>query len=503
MGGGLLQLSVTGIEDNYLNNNPNINFFKKVYMRYTNFTMSTIEVLCSNFSLYNGNLPASNKKLPFNETSHFRVKIPRNGDLIDNVFLRVQLPDIISEDLDLKYVDNLGSSLIKSASLYIEDTLIESITGEFIYAYHKLNEYKGKNNIFDVMSNGEYKNFNKYNKQEVTSGKTNKFYNTMPGITSRNIAIPLYFWFSKIRGLALPLIALRYHQVFIDFELRPMQDLIVKSNNENKSDTGLTNNRNYFTKPEITFNMESYYKNTHWELNPKLDINYIFLDNKERTEICKHSQKYLVEQVNLFNVKSIDGIGKNLEFTPYHPVKEIIILPKRDDIGIRNEWTNFTNFDYPNIDYKKYQKTTINNEEKIELSKIWKHRKYEKIPTIDKNNYTFFNENIIEKLNIEIDGKQRLEYKPSEYFTLNQHLEHYKGCKIDGVLTYSFSKDPGRFQPTGFCNTSEIDNLVFNIDLKTPSNFNEDYKYDLAFYFINYNILEIQNGMGGIKYSNK
>ena len=55
MGGGLLQLSVTGIEDNYLNNNPNINFFKKVYMRYTNFTMSTIEVLCSNFSLYNGN----------------------------------------------------------------------------------------------------------------------------------------------------------------------------------------------------------------------------------------------------------------------------------------------------------------------------------------------------------------------------------------------------------------------------------------------------------------
>jgi hypothetical protein len=53
MGGGLLQLSTKGLEDSYLHSNPNINLFKKVYMRYTNFSMTTINVPCSTFSLLN------------------------------------------------------------------------------------------------------------------------------------------------------------------------------------------------------------------------------------------------------------------------------------------------------------------------------------------------------------------------------------------------------------------------------------------------------------------
>ena len=131
MGGGLLQLSTKGIEDSYLNNNPNINLFKKVYMRYTNFTMATINVPCSNFSILNGNLKSINKRLPYNETSRFRVKVPRNGDLIDNIFLTFQLPAIKSEqEHGFKYIENIGTSIIKSASIYIEDTLIETISGE-------------------------------------------------------------------------------------------------------------------------------------------------------------------------------------------------------------------------------------------------------------------------------------------------------------------------------------------------------------------------------------
>ena len=87
MGGGLLQLSITGKEDTYLVNNPNINFFKAVYMRYTNFSMTSIEVPCVTFNNIYGP-KQKGKSLSYNKPSIFKVKIPRNGDLLNNIMFR-------------------------------------------------------------------------------------------------------------------------------------------------------------------------------------------------------------------------------------------------------------------------------------------------------------------------------------------------------------------------------------------------------------------------------
>ena len=513
MGGGLLQLSIKGIEDNYLNNNPNINFFKKVYMRYTNFTMNSISVPCSNFSILNGNLQNKSKRLPYNESSHFRVKVPRNGDLIDHVLLNLTLPDISSDDIKgFQYVDNLGTSIIKSASLYIEDTLIETITGEFLYAYYKLHNLKGKSNIFDNMAGSIPKeSYIHHNNQLSSSNTLNKYYNGPPSIQSEKLSIPLYFCFSKIRGLALPLIALKFHQVYIDIELRPFRELFTISETDSVSHTDSNNvvtsfNRKKIIKPPSDLDIESYYINQYWELNPQLEINYIFLDNKERNLIVKSSEKYLIEQVRQFNINNIDGL-KNLEFEIYHPVKEMIIIPKRTDALLYNQRTNFTNLDYKNIndkDYQTFATDKIYTEPELKnLLDIWKFRNYSDIPSINNTNYQFYNKSIIESLDIYLDNMNRLEKKSSNYFTETQKLKHYEGTKTDGILTYSFSKYPGKFQPYGFCNMSELDNLVLNVNLKEPSVYNESYKYDLSVYFVNYNILDIRNGMGGLMYGNK
>ena len=71
---------------------------------------------------------------------------------------------------------------------------------------------------------------------------------------------------------------------------------------------------------------------------------------------------------------------------------------------------------------------------------------------------------------------------------------------VKGILAYSFSKHPGEFQPYGSCNMSEIKNMIFNITLKKPPE-EETYKYNLSTYFINYNVLDIRNGMGSLVYS--
>ena len=115
----------------------------------------------------------------------------------------------------------------------------------------------------------------------------------------------------------------------------------------------------------------------------------------------------------------------------------------------------------------------------------------------------FYNRKIIESLNIQLDNTNRLEYKSSDYFTDFQKYEHYNGTYVSDILAYSFSKSPGKLQPSGFINMSAIDNIVFNMKLKEPSLYGETYKYNLTVYFVNYNILDIRNGMGGLVYGNK
>ena len=140
------------------------------------------------------------------------------------------------------------------------------------------------------------------------------------------------------------------------------------------------------------------------------------------------------------------------------------------------------------------------------LLKIWNFRRPTDIPTINNNNYTFYDPSIIKSMSIQIDNKPRLELKEGSYFSKSQLFNHYNGSYSNDILIYSFSRKPGSFQPTGMCNASEIDNITFHINMKDPkkeSSYQESYQYDLLFHFVHYNILDIRNGMGGLVYGNR
>jgi len=573
MGGGLLQLSITGREDTYLINNPNINFFKGVYMRYTNFSMTSIEVPCVTFNNIYGP-KQKGRSLSYNKPTVFKVKIPRNGDLLNNIMFRFDLPDIYSDYRHLegfKYIDNIGSAIIKKASLYIENTLIETITGEFLYAYHTLHQSKSKNDLYSILTGNKSeltdpegnidKSYRKSTKNGTYSYKRSdkpylrQFYNTMPSIKSNTISVPLSFWFSRISGLALPLVALQKHRVYIEFELRPFNELFTIIKKEAFNDDTVPNyfevstgldartfgiKRYYNTKPENNITSDIFnttFISDGWDFRPRLDINYIFLDNKERLQFVNNPQTYLIEQVNNQHVTNVVG-SNTIAFKLYHPIKEIIIIPSRTDIKDKNQWFNFTNLDdnKDERDYINYQTKYFNDKRILDswltshgdsiidlirwnddttrphylpnelrnLVDIWNYRPVVEIPNIHSEvsnpNHDKYTANIIESLEIYFNNSRRLENKPVQYFNKNQIHNHYNGMSVKGILAYSFSKHPGEFQPYGSCNMSEIKNMIFNITLKKPPE-KETYKYNLSTYFINYNVLDIRNGRGSLVYS--
>ena len=517
MGGGLLQLSIKSNEDEYLTGNPNIQFFKKVYFRYSNFTMSTYEVLCTPLREIEENMPVN--KLSFDTTTKYKIRVPRNGDLMTDIFLKCKLPKIYSnkENGRIKYVNNLGFTMVKSAAIYIENTLIERVTGEYLHIYHKLHGSKSKNQIVDQMTGNTDKTFNpvdnegnyknasleplKINSNEINY--LNKHFNGPSTIDESELIIPLTFWFNRDKGLSLPLISLKYHEVHIEIELRPLKDLIIKEYSDDSSGDSLK----YYSRPNDLLNLDSYI-NTTWNINTKLEINYVFLDNKERNFIVKNTQQYLIEQVQMKQITDISGIN-TVTMKHYHPVKEIIIVPKRSDIRTRNQWFNFSNHDYNGINYRDYQnisdRNTLTMSQKKELNKIWIYRKYNQIPNINQDNYAFYSDSIIKELRIELDGVERQCFQDEMYYNSKPILFNYEGSDLNNVLLIPFSIYPSQFKPSGFCNLSEINGITFNFRMKNTSLNNEliNYNYDINIYFVNYNILHIQNGMGGLIYANK
>jgi hypothetical protein len=193
MGGGLLQLVAYGAQDVYLTGNPQITFFKVVYRRHTNFAIEAIQ------QTFNGTVG-------YGQTVN--CQISRNGDLINRVYLQVALPKITGiEGLNAynnegaRYVNYIGLRLIKSVLIEIGGQQIDKHYSDWLYIWNELSLPRGKRYGYDTMVGAD---------KDITS-----FNNT-------TLYIPLEFWFCRNVGLALPLIALQYHEVKIkiDFETK-------------------------------------------------------------------------------------------------------------------------------------------------------------------------------------------------------------------------------------------------------------------------------------------
>ena len=385
MGGGLMQLVAYGAQDIYLTGNPQITFFKVVYRRHTNFSMEAIE------QTWNGTSDGlSNAKCT--------ATISRNGDLVNRMYLEIL-------GTARAYANPTASSIV-SVEVEIGGQKIDKHTGQWMETWAELTEPNPNAWTGDVgnttLGGTRFQNMSGMGGCLGATGAESRYY------------VPLQFWFCRNPGLALPLIALQYHEVKVIL------------------DHTWTTGFSAFT-------------------SQKLWCDYIYLDTDERRRFAQVSHEYLIEQVQ---EQTLSTVGGSNELNFNHPVKELI-------------WTLFTSGSPVTI------------------------------CTAD--------DAVAESYQLKLNGHDRFAARHPTYFTKTQVWQHHTGvggitanategqAAVNGIAVYSFALKPEEHQPSGTCNFSRIDNA----QLVGQSGCLAD-----QIYAVNYNVLRIMSGMGGLAYSN-
>jgi len=378
-----MQLVAYGAQDIYLTGNPQITFFKVVYRRHTNFSMESVE------QTINGTVATNGRST---------VTISRNGDLVGRVYLQSTCAST--------QVVNSAVTDLSSVEVEIGGQRIDKQTGHWMQVWAELTENKtgrGLGTNFQTMSG--YGSAVAVNEgTDIADNSTDAavvHFATFDQVSAIQWT-PLQFWFCRNPGLALPLIALQYHEV------------------------------------KLIFNFATVTHSGH-----KVWCDYIYLDTDERRRFAQVSHEYLIEQVQEQSVSaSTSSQSEDLNFN--HPVKELI-------------WAG----------------------------------------GFSSGVLTAFAGAASETVLLKLNGHDRFAAREAGYFSRVQVYQHHTGeggFADRSIGVYSFALKPEEHQPSGTCNFSRIDNaqLTFSAGFETAG----------SIYAVNYNVLRIMSGMGGLAYSN-
>jgi hypothetical protein len=443
MPGGLIQLIAFGSQNILLNGNPSISFFKKVYKTHTNFSMESMRV------------SFNRAEISFNDETNLIAKISRNADLIQDIYFSIKIPTVLKRIVseggnivgeDFRFCKNLGEVLINSYEIYIGGAKVDKQYGEWLHIWNELSIESSKRYGYDKLIGNIPELY-------LPDFNNNKIHNSIQ-IQERRLFIPLKFWFNRSPGLALPLIALQYHEVEIHILLKPLKDLYTVDGKK-----PLT--------PEPYFPMSL-------NIEPYLEVNYIYLDTYERQYFAIHAQDYLIEQIQQIQLTNINT-NITEELVLQNPVKELIWVLKRNDNSHNNNWFEFTDYDYEEEEEVHECDTHIC---------LCHHRDKEILKTA-----TFL-----------FNGIERLEDKEASYFNLVQPYQHHTVVPKEGIYVYSFSLNPEQYQPSGTCNMSRLKKIQLRLKrIETPKS--ASYGYDMTLYIVNYNFLRITGGLAGLAFS--
>jgi len=489
MGGGLLQLVAYGAQDVYLTGNPQITFFKVVYRRHTNFAMESIE------QSFNGNVSLG---------SRVSVLVTRNGDLINRVYFKCKLSNTNSVQNDdstkIALVPYYGLRLLKNIELEIGGQRIDKHYSEWLYIWNELSMPVGKKTGYDAMVGGNQRNASVI----LTAGANKEIY------------VPLEFWFCRNVGLALPLIALQYHEVKINIEFSSKNELI--DNNHFNYSYDPNTNEVYSLDGGITIKTNNQYTGNDLVLqSAQLWVDYIFLDTDERRRFAQLSHEYLIEQLQFTGSDKIDGSSdgntlKSIRINFNHPCKELIWTIKPDNNSLNSAELNKVNEnltdDNEYLGYRTIAKTSsVNDFDKL-TNAYWNnftdspynhHNHYDiyEIEDSPTSNPIITPKNPVKKCKLQLNGNDRFSERTGEYFSLVQPYQHHEitpNHYKKGINVYSFALKPEEHQPSGTLNMSRIDTAHLQIG-STKSGL-------ISIYAVNYNVLRILSGMGGLAYSN-
>jgi hypothetical protein len=542
MGGGLMQLVAYGAQDVYLTGNPQITYWKVTYRRHTNFAMESIE------QTFNGQSDFGRR---------VTCTISRNGDLAYRTYLQVTLPEINQNmgaggtgPVYARWLDFPGHQLIDDVEVEIGGQRIDKQYGDWMQLWTQL-----------TMDNNQERGYHKMVGQTTQlTFLTDPAFAPVDGpcdsqaphqvcaprnaLPETTLYIPLQFWFCNNPGLALPLIALQYHEVKINIDLRAIDECLwaVKNIDAAADD-----------QKAATAYAQSL-------VSASLYVDYIYLDTDERRRMAQNPHEYLIEQLQFTGAESVGSSSNKIRLNFNHPCKELVWVVQPDcnvdycsstlggsplfqALGAQpfnytdavdalpntikafgsDAATNGTNgvigknglFESPGTVGLSTTDNASTARANISLGSdfVWGGTggANEFQSTVSDAgtfvlaetslNMHCWGENPVVTAKLQLNGQDRFSEREGTYFDQVQPWQHHTRSPDTGVNVYSFALQPEQHQPSGTCNFSRIDNATLQLVLSnaTVSGTNTA---KVRVYARNYNVLRIMSGMGGLAYSN-
>ena len=441
-----MQLVAYGAQDVYLTGQPKVTFFQAVYKRHTNFAMENIQ------QTVNGT-PSNSGRVS--------VTIARNGDLVGNMYVALQ-PTQSSKS-------NLTSTNGTVDTCWVAERAIAAV--ELTIGGQRIDKHYQA--WFRLYAEVFLPESEKINYGKMTTWGTADANSTNPS----KVLLPLIFFFNRNPGLYLPLIALQYHEVRMDFDLT-----------------------SYF---------QSYFGTS---ATFEVWANYVYLDTEERRRFAQKGHEYLIEQVQhtggdsitLATTPSTTGTAtaQTIRLSFNHPVKELIWCYQNTSATAYNSMWNFSS-GAANVQVTCNTYTALTQGAlphtigcprvaQVLTSASWVEEGSSNV-TAGSN----VEVGPLYNFKLVLNGQDRFKEQAGKYFNQYQPYQYHSGVPYPGIYCYSFALQPEEHQPTGTCNFSRIDNAQVAINMK--GNYTTPLQKMFA---VNYNILRIQSGMGGLAFSN-
>ena len=540
-----MQIVAYGAQDLFLTGTPEITYWKVSYRRHTNFAMESIEQTFQGQADFGRRVSAI---------------LSRNGDLAYRTYLQVTLPEINQEmkssaTSDLvpgngvyaRWLDYIGEQLISQVEVEIGGQRIDRQYGDWMHIWNQLTmSEEQKRGYFKMIGHTTQltyitdPQFADIAGPCASSGGPSQVCAPRNALPETTLYVPFLFWFCKNPGLALPLIALQYHEVKINLDIRPIGECLWAVKN-----LSLTSG---------TQSVSMAYQQSL--VAASLYIDYIFLDTDERRKMAQNPHEYLIEQLQFTGDESVGSSSNKIKLNFNHPCKELIWVVQPDAnvdycASLTADQVLFKTLGAQPFNYTdaidalpnaiqafgapaeiKGQNEFITSGGLFEMAGavdvrstgIWTGTGGgNEIPfapngagnlngssVSDAGTFVLaetaldmhcWGENPVVTAKLQLNGQDRFSEREGSYFDVVQPYQHHTRAPDTGINVYSFALRPEEHQPSGSCNFSRIDNAVLQLVLSSGTVAGTA-TAKVRVYAVNYNVLRVMSGMAGIAYSN-
>ena len=524
-----MQLVSYGAQDIYISGNPQITFWKVLYKRHTNFAVEAIEVT------FNG-------QADFNK--RVTAVINRNADLMYKTYVQVVLPQInltpsagtfsAGPTAGFRWLNYIGHRLIKQVEVEIGGQRIDRQYGDWMQIWTQLSTDAGTISALDSIIGNTHdlvllKRATGLD-LDATCAANETTISCVPrkGTPAKTLYIPLQFWFCRNPGLAIPLIALQYHEVRINVDFETWQ------------------NSMYFESAVGTAGTAGAAPAAQSLAAASLYVDYVYLDTEERRRFAQQSHEYLIEQVQYTGAESITSSSNKIQLNFNHPVKELFWVIQRDSFvdcsnqpwiasvggpqpfnysddfsteglimsllstaqvtGTQTAIPGATNLSVATafLGQGPLQTSSLIGADSQDLAGAQEFESgvnYLLAKVILDSGIRCEGKNPVEVAKLQLNGQDRFTEREGAYFDKVQPFQHHSRTPSTGINVYSFALRPEEHQPSGTCNFSRIDKATLQLTVSINTVVGSR-TAQVRVYALNYNVLRVMSGMGGLAYSN-